>query len=88
MKSLIIIKKQVMVLVVFSLLVSIGAIIHGVYMDLDYNQISRLTVEGILLTFFVIFPAILFLEWIFDINNKKRIDELNNRIRKLEKKRK
>jgi hypothetical protein len=77
-----------MVLVVFSLLVSIGAIIHGVYMDLDYNQISRLTVEGILLTFFVIFPAILFLEWIFDINNKKRIDELNNRIRKLEKKRK
>jgi hypothetical protein len=84
MKSLKFVKKQVLVLLVFSLLVAVGSIIHGVYMDLDYKQISRLTVEGILLTFVVLFPAILFLEWVFDVNNRKRIDKIEKRLRRLE----
>ncbi len=52
-------------------------IIHGLYMDLDVTQIKRLTLEGIILTFLVIFPAILFLEWIFDLNNKQEIKKIN-----------
>jgi len=88
MKSLKLIREQVLILLVFSVLVSIGAIIHGIYMDLDFLQIQRLTIEGLFLTVLVIFPAILFLEWVFDINNKRKIDNLNDRISKLEKKRK
>jgi len=82
MISLPFVKKQVLILFVFSALISIGMIIHGIYMDLDFSQIKRLTIEGVILTFFVIFPAILFLEWVFDINNKKKFDELERKLRK------
>ncbi len=62
MISLPLIKKQVLILLVFSVLFSAGMIIHGVYMDLDFSQIKRLTIEGLILTLFIIFPAVLFLE--------------------------
>ena len=52
-------------------------------MDLDFTQIKRLTIEGFVLTLFVVFPAILFLEWVFDLNNKKRFDELERKLRKI-----
>jgi hypothetical protein len=82
MKSLPLLKKQVLILFVFSILISIAAIIHGIFFDLDLSQIKRLTLEGLILTIFVIFPAILFLEWVFDLNNKKKIDELQRKLRK------
>lgn len=53
-------------------------------MDLDLTQIKRLTIEGIILTLVVIFPAILILEKIFDINNNKRIQKINKRLNKIE----
>jgi hypothetical protein len=81
-KSLPFVGKQVLILLVFSALVSVAMIIHGVYMDLDISQVKRLTVEGLILTFLVIFPAILFLEWVFDINNKKKFDEIERKLRK------
>ncbi len=81
-KSLPFVKKQILILFVFSIFISIAAIIHGIFMDLDLTQIKRLTFEGFILTLLVIFPAILFLEWIFDINNKKKFDELERRLRK------
>jgi hypothetical protein len=79
-----VLSRQIFILLIFSALVSVGAIIHGIYMDLDFSQIKRLTLEGILLTVLVIFPAILILEKIFDINNNVKLDELNKRISKLE----
>jgi len=69
-------------LFVFSIFISIAAIIHGIYMDLNITPIKRLTLERFILTLLVIFSAILFLEWIFDINNKKKFDELERRLRK------
>ena len=45
-------------------------------MDLALMQIKRLTFQRFLFTLFVIFSAILFLEWIFDLNNKKKFDEI------------
>jgi len=81
MKSLPFLKKQVLVLLVFSALIAVASIIHGIYMDLDYSQIKRLSIEGVVLTFLVIFPAILFLEWVFDFNNKKRLDEIEKKLR-------
>lgn len=83
MKSLHLLKKQILIIFVFTILVSIGAIIHGIFFDLDFSEIKRLTLEGVLLTLLVIFPAILFLEWVFDLNNKKKFDELEKKINKL-----
>ena len=76
------VKKQILILFVFSVLVSAASIIHGVFFDLDFSQIQRLTLEGFVLTLFVIFPAILFLEWVFDLNNEKRFKELERKIKK------
>ncbi len=84
-ESLPLLKKQVFLLLVFSLLSSITAIIHGVFMDMDFQQIKRLTLEGLILTFLVLFPGTLILEWIFDINNEERLDELERKIEELEK---
>lgn len=86
MDSLKLMKKQILILLIFSILVAIGAIIHGIFFDLDFSQIKRLTFEGLLLTLFVVFPAILFLEWVFDINNKKKFNELEDKINKLKNK--
>jgi heme/copper-type cytochrome/quinol oxidase subunit 4 len=85
MGSLPLLKKQILILFVFSLLATIASIIHGIFFDLDFSQIKRLTFEGFLLTLFVIFPAILFLEWVFDFNNKNKFDELEKKIKKLKK---
>lgn len=86
MKSLPILKKQILILLIFSILVAIAGIIHGIFFDLDWTQIKRLTLEGFIFTLIVIFPAILFLEWVFDINNKKKFEELEKKIKRLEKK--
>jgi hypothetical protein len=87
-KSFKLLKKQILILFVFSFLVSIASIVHGIFFDLQFEQIKRLTVEGLIFTLIVIFPAIIFLEWVFDINNKKNYNELNQRLIKLEKKKK
>ena len=83
MKHFHILKKQILILFVFSVLVSILSIIHGIFFDLDFLQIKRLTFEGLIITFFVIFPAIIFLEWVFDINNRKKFEELERKIKKI-----
>lgn len=80
-----IITKQILILFVFSLLASITMIVHGIFFDLDFSQIKRLTLEGIILTVLIIFPGILFLEWVFDLNNKQEIKKINNKIKKLKK---
>lgn len=83
-KSFKLIQKQILILFVFSFLVSIGAIIHGIFFDLAFEEIKRLTLEGLIFTLVVIFPAVTFAEWAFDINNRKKYDELNRRLNKLE----
>ena len=88
LKSFSLVKKQVLILAVFCLLVSVGAIIHGIFFDLAFEEIRRLTLGGLVFTFVIVFPGALFLEWVFDINNKKKYDELERRIIKLENARK
>ncbi|MCD4771747.1 hypothetical protein K8R30_05045 [archaeon] len=87
-KSFNLVRKQMLILLVFSLLVSIGAIIHGIFFDLAFEEIKRLTLSGLIFTLVIIFPGIVFLEWVFDINNKKKYDVLERRIIKLERRRK
>jgi len=85
MKSLKFIGRQVVIIFIISILLSIAAIIHGLFFDLDFEQIKRLTISGFIFTLIVIFPIMILLEWVFDINNKKQIDEINQRLNKLEK---
>lgn len=85
MKSLKILKKQILIIFLFAILVSIAAIVHGIFFDLEFEQIKRLTLGGLIFTLIVIFPGLLFLEWVFDLNNKKKFEELEKRVRKLEK---
>lgn len=81
-------KKQILILLVFSVLISIGAIVHGIFFDLAFEEIKRLTLSGFIFTLVIVFPGTVFLEWVFDINNKKRHDDLERRIIKLERGRK
>lgn len=84
MKKLKLLGKQIAILLVFSFLVSIAAIIHGVFFDLQFEQIARLTIGGLIFTAIVIFPALLLLEWIFDINNEKKFTEIDRKLNKLQ----
>jgi hypothetical protein len=83
-KSFSLVKRQVLILLVFSALVSVASIIHGIFFDLAFEEIKRLTLGGLVFTFVVVFPGMLFLEWVFDINNKRKYDELERRVVKIE----
>jgi heme/copper-type cytochrome/quinol oxidase subunit 4 len=85
-KSLRITRIQAIAIVLISILAAIATIIHGVFIDLDITQIKRLTLESFIITLIVAIPAILILEWVFDINNKIKLDDIEKRLKKLEKK--
>jgi len=78
------VKRKFAATLLFSLLASVAGIIHGVFFDMDISQLSRFTAEGFVLTFIVLFPSLLFLEWIFDLEDKEEFKVLESRIGKLE----
>ena len=71
-------------LFVVAILGAITGIAHGIYFDLDFSQIRRLSVLGVIFTSIFIFPVILFFEYIFDWNNKEEMKRLRERIERLE----
>ncbi|TRZ93507.1 hypothetical protein D4R78_08390 [bacterium] len=77
-------KKQLLLLLLISILGAFGGIIHGIYFDLDLLQIYRLSFFGVILTTFVLFPALLLFEYIFDLDNKADIRLIKKRIDNLE----
>jgi hypothetical protein len=80
------IKRKFIATLLFAFIASAALIIHGIYFDLDLSQLQRLSLEGFLLTFIIIFPTLLFLEWVFDLENHEEYKYLENRINELEKK--
>jgi hypothetical protein len=87
MKHLKSVRRKFIATFLFSLLASAGCIIHGIFFDLDFGQLKRLSFEGFLFTFFVVFPSLLLLEWIFNLEDKEEFKILEKRISKLEKRR-
>ena len=79
-------KKKIAATALFSLVAAIIAIIHGLFFDLDISQISRLSIEGFIVTFILVFSGLLILEWIFDIEEHDEIISIQKRLKKLEKK--
>lgn len=86
MKNLQLLKKQILILFIFAILVSIACIIHGIFFDLEWNEIGRLTLKGFIFTLVIVFPGLIILERIFDLNNKEKFKEIEKRLEKLEKK--
>jgi hypothetical protein len=85
MKSLKFSKKQILILFVFSIMAAIVGIIHGIFFDLDWEQVKRLTLEGFVLTLVIVFPGLLFLEWVFDLNNKEKFDNIETQLKSVDK---
>lgn len=76
-------KKQWLILFTLSIIGAIGGIIHGVYFDLDFSQIQRLSLFGVIFTAGIVFPSILFFEYVFDLNNQKQMKSLESQIEDL-----
>ena len=82
-----ILKRKLLATLLFSIISTIGLIIHGVFFDLDFRQLERLTLGGFLFTFILVFITLLILEKIFDLENHEEFIEIEKRVSKLEKKR-
>ncbi|MDP6685612.1 MAG: hypothetical protein QGI05_01520 [Candidatus Omnitrophota bacterium] len=83
-KNLSVRKKQALMLFVVAIVGAAGGIIHGIFFDLDFSQIRRISFLGVIFTTLVIFPAILFFEWIFDWNNNEEIRLLKEKVNSLQ----
>ncbi len=82
------IKRKLLATLIFSLISTIGLIIHGVFFDLDFTQIERLTIGGFIFTFILVFCTMLILEKIFDLENHEEFKELEARVQNLENRKK
>lgn len=88
MKTITPLGKKIVATAIFSLISSFIAIVHGIFFDLDFAQIKRITFGGFVLTFILIFICLVILEWIFDVQNHEEFQRMEKRISKLEKRRK
>jgi len=79
-------QKKVLYTFLFSLVSALLLIIHGVFFDLDFSQIQRLSLEGFIFTFILVFVGLLILEKIFTLSEDEEILSLKKRVGRLEKK--
>ncbi len=77
-------RKQILYFLIISVFGAVAGIAHGVFFDLEWSQIQRLSIFGIIFTTVIIFPSLLLFEYVFDIDNQAEITELKNRVEKLE----
>jgi len=80
-------RKKLVATVIFSVVATVLMIVHGLFFDLDFSQIRRLSVEGFLFTFVLVFVGLIILEKIFNIEEDAEIVALKKRVGKLERKR-
>ncbi|MBT7251286.1 hypothetical protein HN876_00015 [archaeon] len=77
-------EKKLFYTFLFSLVSALLLIIHGVFLDLDFSQIQRLSLEGFIFTFILVFVGLLILEKIFTLSEDEEILNLKKRVKKLE----
>jgi len=61
--------KQVIITAFLSFFLSIFAIAHGAFFDLDFSAFSRLSIGGVLYTSLCFFMTLIVIEYLFDLNN-------------------
>lgn len=77
-------RRKVFFTLLFSLASSFLLIIHGVFFDLDFSQIQRLSAEGFLFTFVLVSMGLFILEKIFTLEEDEEILALKHRLKRLE----
>lgn len=80
-------RKKLFATFIFSIVSSALLIAHGIFFDMDFSQIQRLTLESFIFTFVLVFVGLLILEKIFNLEEDAKILDIRKRLRKLEKKR-
>ena len=78
-------KQKLLATVVFSVIAAVLLIIHGVFFNLDFEQIRRLSLEGFAFTFVLVVIGLIVLERIFTLEEDAEILSLKKRLSKLEK---
>ena len=78
-------RKKITATILFSIVSAIVLIIHGLFFDLDATQIGRLSIEGFIVTFILVFSGLLILEGIFDIEEHDEIIKIRKQLSRLEK---
>jgi len=78
-------RRKLLATFLFSLVSAGLLIVHGLFFDLDVSQIKRLTLEGFLVTFVMVFFGLLILEKIFNIEDHEEIIKIKKRLNQLEK---
>ena len=77
-------EKKIFATFIFSVITSLIMIAHGIFFDLDFSQIKRLSIEGFLLTFVLVFTGLIILERIFNIEEDIEIIKIKERLRRIE----
>ena len=73
-------KRKILATIIFSIIAAVILIVHGLFLDLDITQVSRLTLGGFIATFVLVFVGLLILEWIpSDVPIKARLPEVPDR---------
>jgi len=78
-------KKELIKTIIFSVVASALIIVHGIFLDLDFSQIKRLTISGFLVTFILVFVGLVILEKIFTYEENEEISKIKKRLGKIEK---
>jgi hypothetical protein len=60
-------KRQLVAMLLLSVIGAIFLIAHGVILDLNLSQLYRLSIGGFLATMPVVFISLLILEWVFSL---------------------
>ena len=80
-------QKNIFATLLFSVIASLLFIVHGIFFDLDFSQIKRLSLEGFIFTFILVFVGLIILEKIFNIEEDAEIVQIKKRLGKVEKNR-
>ncbi len=78
-------EKKLFATFIFSVVVSLMMIAHGIFFDLEFSQIKRISFEGFVFTFVLVFIGLIILEKIFNIEEDAEIIAIKKRLRKVEK---
>ena len=78
-------QKKIFSTFLFSVFSALLLIAHGIFFDLDFSQIKRLSFEGFIFTFILVFVGLVILEKIFNIEEDAEILVIKERLKKVEK---
>jgi L-lactate permease len=78
-------QKKLYATLAFSAISAIILIVHGLFFDMDISQISRLTLNGFVVTFILVFFGLILMEKIFNLEEDEEIVRLKRKVRKIEK---